>query len=41
MGELTFGVYMMVGLVGIVGVFFLLPKWRRKEIMNYIERISE
>lgn len=41
MGELTAGVYFVITAIGVVGVFKLLPKWRRKEIMNYIESLDK
>jgi len=41
MGEAVFLVYMVVALVGILGVFFLLPKRRRKEILDYIDKLDK
>lgn len=41
MGELIAGIYFVITAVGVIGVFKILPKWRQKEIINYIQNLDK
>lgn len=40
MGEFVFGIYALVSGVGVLSVFYLLPKKRRKQIVKYIVNLD-